>query len=234
MVSVRYAFLSDIHGNVHALDAVRRFLDGLGQLKVVVLGDLVGYGANPAAVIETVRREEWDVYMGSSDARVAFDFTEKPREGVSEAVLAWTREQLEDEHIEYLRGLRPGGRLLSRMGRVRFCHGSPGNPDVKLDLTASERQLAPLLDSLAVRVLVCGGSHVPYRRELGGATLLDPGSVGLTLNREPGADVAILDLSGDAPEVQIHKVPYDQHAAAFDIVAWGLPEQIAEVVRRGG
>lgn len=231
---MRYAFLSDIHGNIHALSEVKRFLRYQNIHKVIVLGDLVGYGANPGPVLDFVQREGWEVGMGSSDARVAFEFTEKPRQGVADTVLSWTREQLSEEQLNYLRALKTGGRILTSLGRVRYFHGSPGNPDEKLDLMMPEKSLLPLLENLGARVLVCGGTHIPYVRESDEYLVFDPGSVGLTLNREPGADLAILDLAGERPAVKMHKVPYDNHAAAFDIMAWGLPEQIAEVLRQGG
>ena len=63
---------------------------------------------------------------------------------------------------------------------------------------------------------------------------MNPGSVGLSLNGEPGADCAILEDEPDAEmKVNLIKVPYDFHAAAFDILTWGLPPLIATVIKTG-
>ncbi len=231
---MRAAFISDIHGNIHALAAVQRFLSSQNIDHVVVLGDLVGYGASPGAVIDTVERMRWHVTLGSSDARVAFTFAEGGgRAGVSEQVLAWTREMLTREQFDFLRRLPTNGRLVTPHGRVRFFHGSPHDPDTKLDLMAEDRELERVLEATGARVVVCGGTHVPLYRKVGQGLFIDPGSVGLTLNSEPGADVAIVEFSGKAPEVEMHKVQYDFHAAAFDIMAWNLPPVIADVIRTG-
>ncbi|PTA69783.1 metallophosphoesterase family protein [Deinococcus arcticus] len=231
---MRVAFISDIHGNIHALTAVKRFLSENIVNQVIVVGDLVGYGASPGPVIDFVRREGWITALGSSDMRVAIDLGDRnDRKGVADQVLTWTKKILTPEQLDFLRRLPPGGRITTPIGRVRFFHGSPHAPDQRLDLMAPERELEALADSLGARVIVVGGSHVPFVRVLGDTTFVDPGSVGLTLNHEPGADVAIVDCVGRKPKVSLHKVTYDFASSAFDIMAWNLPPVIADVIRTG-
>ncbi|MBI0445867.1 metallophosphoesterase [Deinococcus sp. DB0503] len=231
---MRLAFLSDLHGNIHALTAVKRFLSGETVNRVIVLGDLVGYGASPGPVIDLVRREGWTASLGSSDLRVALDLGERAeRHGVAEQVLGWTRKVLSPDQLDFLRQLPPGGRLMTPVGRVRFFHGAPHAPEQRLDLMAPERELEALAETLAARVVVVGGSHVPFVRVVGDTTFVDPGSVGLSLNHEPGADVALVDCVGRRPRVTLHKVSYDYASSAFDIMAWNLPPVIADVIRTG-
>lgn len=231
---MRIAFLSDLHGNIHALTAVKRFLTEQIVNQVVVVGDLVGYGASPGPVIDVVQREGWPVSMGSSDLRVALDFGEREgRRGVADQVLQWTKKTLSPEQLEFLRRLPPGGRLTTPVGRVRYFHGSPHDPEQRLDLMSSESELRRLAETLAARVVVVGGTHVPFVRTVDETTFVDPGSVGLSLNHEPGADVAIVDCVGRGPKVSLHKVPYDYSSSAFDIMAWNLPPVIADVIRSG-
>lgn len=202
--------------------------------QVVVVGDLVGYGASPGPVIDFVRREGWPVGLGSSDLRVAMEFGERAdRKGVADQVLQWTKKTLMPEQMEYLRRLPPGGRIMTPVGRIKYFHGSPHDPEQRLDLMAQERELEELAESLGARVVVIGGSHVPFVRVIGDTTFVDPGSVGLSLNHEPGADVAIVDAVGRKPKVSLHKVPYDYSSSAFDIMAWNLPPVIADVIRTG-
>ena len=231
---MRLAFLSDIHGNVHALSAVQRFLKAEGVGAAVVVGDLVGYGASPGAVIDLVRRAGWPAALGSSDARAAFDVVGRgARAGVAEETLRWTRSVLSGEQLDFLRRLPVGGRVTTERGRARYCHGAPHDPDARLNLLGDDAELTSALKNLGAQVLVCGGTHVPYVRQVEGGLLIDPGSVGLSLNGEPGADVAILDVRPTGIEVQLHKVAYDVHAAAFDILAWQLPPVIADVIKTG-
>lgn len=232
--TLRVAFISDLHGNIHALTAVKRFLSENIVNQVIVVGDLVGYGASPGPVIDFVRREGWPVGLGSSDLRVAMEFGEREsRKGIADQVLQWTKKTLAPEQLEYLRRLPPGGRLMTPVGKVRYFHGSPHDPEQRLDLMASERELEDLAEQLSARVIVVSGSHVPFMRMIGDTTFVDPGSVGLSLNHEPGADVAIIDCIGRKPKVMLHKVPYDYSSSAFDIMAWNLPAVIADVIRTG-
>lgn len=231
---MRIAFISDLHANIHALTSVKRFLSENIVNQVIVVGDLVGYGASPGPVIDFVRREGWATGLGSSDMRVSMELGERAeRKGVADQVLVWTRKMLTPEQNDYLRRLPPGGRIMTPVGRVRFFHGSPHNPEDRIDLMAQERELEALADSLSSRVIVVGGSHVPFVRVIGDTTFLDPGSVGLSLNHEPGADVAIVDCVGRRPKVSLHKVTYDFASSAFDIMAWNLPPVIADVIRTG-
>ncbi|THF68679.1 metallophosphoesterase family protein [Deinococcus sp. Arct2-2] len=231
---MRIAFISDLHANIHALTSVKRFLSENIVNQVIVVGDLVGYGASPGPVIDFVRREGWATGLGSSDMRVSMELGERAeRKGVADQVLVWTRKMLTPEQNDYLRRLPPGGRIMTPVGRVRFFHGSPHNPEDRIDLMAQERELEALADSLSSRVVVVGGSHVPFVRVIGDTTFLDPGSVGLSLNHEPGADVAIVDCVGRRPKVSLHKVTYDFASSAFDIMAWNLPPVIADVIRTG-
>lgn len=236
--TVRLAFLSDIHANIQALTSAQRFLSQQRVTQVVVVGDLVGYGASPGPVIDFVQREGWKAVLGSSDLRVSMDLGARARrEGVAEQVLEWTRGVLNHEQMEYLRKLPAGGRLNTPLGKVRFFHGSPHDPDQRFDLMQPEDRMTQLARELGARVVVAAGTHVPFSRVVGAGedavTFIDPGSVGLSLNREPGADVTILDCSGAQPQVNLHKVPYDYASAAFDILAWQLPPVIADIIKTG-
>lgn len=202
--------------------------------QVLVLGDLVGYGASPGAVIDVVQREGWPCTLGSSDARVAMALGDSGgRRGVAEQTLAWTKQMLTPGQYDFLRKLPTSGRIQTKVGRLRYFHGSPHNPEERLDLMADDRKLDEVLQSLNAKIIVCGGTHIPMYRRTDEGLLIDPGSVGLSLNNEPGADIAIVDDSERRVKVELHKVPYDYHSAAFDIMAWNLPPVIADVIRSG-
>ncbi len=232
---LKIAFISDIHGNIHALRAAWRWIQERRPDHVICLGDLVGYGANPSEAIDFIDEHGLRCTLGSSDARVAYELSEKfeKREGLSEQTLEWTKTVLTPEQKQFLRKLPTSGRMETPKGRLRFCHGSPYDPDDRLDLHGAAKDLNELLASLHCEVLVCGGTHIPYVRALARGVVIDPGSVGLSLNGEPGADVAFLQISENEVKTELIKVPYDTAAAAADIVTWNLPNAITHVLRSG-
>jgi predicted phosphodiesterase len=133
-----------------------------------------------------------------------------------------------------LRTLPVQQRLDTPTGRLRFFHGSPETPAERLNLNQDPVRLGQLLDRNRATILACGGSHVPYFRKIPKGWVVNPGSVGLSLNGEPGADYALLRFPEDGGvDVRMDKVEYDFAAVAFDIIAWGLPPTIAEAVQQG-
>ena len=227
--------ISDVHANVVALEAVVDALRRRGANTIICLGDLVGYGPSPNETIELLRHEGIVCTLGPADERIAFDFARGnlPRQGVADTTLEWTREVIEPRNIEFLRNLPVQHRIESEAGRLRFFHGTPETPSERLNMNQDPRVLAKLLEKFRCRLLAAGGTHVPYFRELPAGALINPGSVGLSLNGEPGADYALITTTDDGLEIVMDKVDYDYAAVAFDIVAWGLPEVIAEAIQRG-
>ena len=227
--------ISDVHANVVALEAV---LDELRRQRVetiVCLGDLVGYGPAPNETIERIREERLLSTLGAADERIAFDFARRPtpRKGVGDATLEWTREVLEADHVRWLRNLPVQRRVSTPAGRLRGFHGSADDPAERTELHVDPISLNRLLQKHRCTILAAGATHVPYFRRVGDGVVVNPGSVGLSLNGEPGADYALLRIDGDGIDVRMDKVEYDVAAVAFDIVAWGLPAVVAEAVQMG-
>lgn len=227
--------ISDVHANVLALEAALGALERAGAGTVVCLGDMVGYGPAPNETIELLRSARVQCTLGEADERIAFGFaTRAKRKGVADATLEWTRTVIEPTHLQWLRELPVQRRLETPAGRMRCFHGSADDPAERINLQQDPMALTRLLHRHRCTVLCSGGSHVPYYRKVAGAGwVVNPGSVGLSLNGEPGADYALLRLGGADVEVHMDKVEYDVAAVAFDIVAWGLPAVIAEAVQRG-
>lgn len=228
--------ISDVHANVIALEAVLQELREKGADTVICLGDLVGYGPSPNETIELIRAEGVMCTLGAADERIAYDFAREriPRAGVADTTLEWTRTVIEPRHIDFLRSLPVQQRLNTPAGKLRFFHGTPETPAQRINLNQDPISLGKLLERHRCQILACGGSHVPYYRQLPGGWVVNPGSVGLSLNGEPGADYALFRISDNGEvRVEMDKVEYDFAAVAFDIIAWGLPAMIAEAVQQG-
>jgi putative phosphoesterase len=227
--------ISDVHGNVLALEAALEALRRSGAETVLCLGDLVGYGPSPNETIALLRERNVMCCLGDADERIAFRFAKRDgRTGVADQTIEWTRSIIEPEHVEWLRGLPVQRRLETPFGRLRAFHGTPDDTSARTNLQQDPMVLTRLLESNRCAVLTVGGSHVPYFRRVGAAGwVVNPGSVGLSLNGEPGADVCVLHITEAGVEVRMDKVDYDYAAVAFDVIAWGLPKTVAEAVQRG-
>ncbi|CAN5815940.1 metallophosphoesterase family protein [soil metagenome] len=227
--------ISDVHANVLALEAALAALRQAGAQTVVCLGDLVGYGPAPNEAIELLRQHNVQCSLGEADERIAFGFARRStRAGVADQTIEWARTVIDPRHVAWLRELPVQRRLETPAGRLRAFHGTATDPADRINLQQDPMTLTRLLQEHRCTLLACGGSHVPYFRKVAGAGwVINPGSVGLSLNGEPGADYALVTIDDDGVSVRMDKVEYDFAAVAFDIVAWGLPKVIAEAVQRG-
>lgn len=237
LADVVIGIISDVHANVIALEAVLAELKNKGAETILCLGDLIGYGPSPNETIDLIRSEGVRCTIGAADERIAYDFarSKRPRAGVADQTLEWTRTVIEPKHVDFLRSLPVQQRMKTPAGRLRAFHGTPETPAQRMNLNQDPISLVRLLESNRCSILVAGGSHVPFfRRTTNNGLVLNPGSVGLSLNGEPGADYALISFnSQDEISVKMDKVEYDFAAVAFDIIAWGLPPMVAEAVQQG-
>lgn len=226
---MRLGILSDIHANLPALEAALEALRKEGVDEVLILGDTLGYGPHPRQVLRRLRQEGLSPILGAWDLRVLFPKFPVP-EGVGKETLAFTRSQLKDEDLRFLQSLRMSHRSTYEGVRVLAFHGLPGNPEDKPEFESKDPLLA-LLREYRAQTLFMGGGHLPISRNLGVGLVADPGSVGLSLSGEHGADAMVLELPEN--RVRFLKVPYDLGPLLFDLRAWGLPPILEEVYRTG-
>jgi diadenosine tetraphosphatase ApaH/serine/threonine PP2A family protein phosphatase len=240
---VKVAVITDIHANLPALEAVLAATEKAGADRVWCLGDVLGYGAQPDACADLVR-ERCDVCLvGNHDLAVLGSLDVAAfSEAAAEAVV-WTRENVEDRTLEFLRELEPAG---SEAGYGLF-HASPRDPIWEYVL--STEQADACLDAQEERVGLIGHSHVSlfFTRppgadggdargsqagdgsllELaGGHWLVNPGSVGQPRDGDPRA--AWLELDTEEESARFHRVPYDVERAAQSILAAGLPTRLGD------
>ncbi len=233
---MRIGLISDVHANVIALEAALEQLNLRGADTIICLGDLVGYGPSPNEAIDLLRREGVVCTLGAADERLAYGFARRkaPRQGVADTILEWTQEVLEPRHLQYLQSLPVQQRIQTPAGWMRFFHGSLDDASERINISQDPITLGRMLQRHRCTILAAGSTHVPFYRHLPKAGLVvNPGSVGLSLNGEPGADYALLEISEEEIKVKMDKVEYDFAAVAFDIVAWGLPSTVADAIQMG-
>jgi putative phosphoesterase len=206
-MATRLAVISDIHGNIAALEAALKDIKKHKPDRLLITGDLVLTGPRPAEALERVRALEADgaiVVQGNTDVAVAdFDFTaafpwmEMVPPG-HRASAEWAHEQLSDDQLDYLRRLPAERRLWAEGLLVLACHASPGSQTAGL---RTDMDLAVTVERVTrtdARIICCGHTHIADVRELGRKLIVNPGSCGMAFDGDPGACWALVTIPDGA------------------------------------
>ena len=242
---MRTAVFSDIHANLEALEAVRRAAEERAVQKWVCLGDVVGYGADPAACLTAVRSLTHQILQGNHDAAVAgLQHLEYFNDYAREAVL-WTREHLGEEDRQFLAGLP----LICACDQAFFVHAEPVDPgawgyvesstDAAAAMAAvdrtfcfvghSHRALAYATCGAGVKLVAEGEGRFELRA--GCRYLVNVGSVGQPRDRDARSCFAIYD--DEAGSIELVRTGYDISRAQEKILGAGLPPFLAARLRSG-
>jgi predicted phosphodiesterase len=242
---VKIAALSDIHGNSAALAAVRKAVDAARPDYVAICGDLVFNGPDPVgalALVQDLGRAGAFVTLGNTDMAVADgDFTAAfPwfTEGAPDSYLAaqeWTRDQIGDDGVDYLRRLPWERRLRVGDDLVLFCHASPGSLTDGLGADLDPVVTIDRVCRTDAKVIVCGHTHLPEVREVGWRTIVNDGSAGYVFDGDPTASWALIEIDDEGVRAEIHRTNYDALEVANAVSARGLPGDVyrAATIRTG-
>ena len=177
---MRVGLISDIHGNLHALDAVAADLEREGVDEIVCLGD-VAVGPQPAETLARVKELGCRVVMGNWDAAFLGEMPES-KDKIGERLVEigeWWRSYLSDADREFMGSFEARLELDLGSTPVLFFHGSPKSYDDWIFATTPDEELRPMLDNVQQRVLVGGHTHVQMIRRYLETVIINPGSVGL-------------------------------------------------------
>ncbi len=239
---MRYLILSDIHANIDALETVLAAAAGTWD-RVMVLGDLVGYGAEPNAVVDRVRAlDPIAVIRGNHDKAGSGLDDGSSFNNVARMAAFWTLEALTPANRDYLRALPQGPVTIDET--VEICHGAPFDEDHYI---FDGDDAAQALDAMTRQVCLFGHTHLPvvFRRSEdafdgimpegsepltvpivnGLDYLVNVGSVGQPRDGDPRAAFGIYDA--DARSLVLRRVAYPVDAAQRRILNAGLPPSLA-------
>ena len=241
--------LSDVHGNLPALDAVLQDMKKGNPSAIYHLGDLVGYGPWPNEVVERLSAEGIPGVAGNYDSTVAYDYkhcgcrADTPRdEELAHVSFEWTRGAVSATTKNRLGALpfridiRPAGGHVSGR-RLTLFHAAPTNNLIYVTEDRSDAFLSRMAEQAGAGpgdLIAFGHTHKPWHRVVGGVHFINTGSVGRPKDGDPRACYVAIDFSGPEPVVAFVRVAYDIEAAAAGIAAEGLPVEFAEHLRAGG
>ena len=242
----RIAVFSDVHGNIQALEAVRKAIVGQKPDAILVAGDHVLQGPDPSAVVDALRELEGDgafIVQGNTDIAVAdFDYAAafpSMTEGVPDQVrlaVEWAHDQLGDERLDWLRRLPAERRYrVADDLLVLACHASPGSQTAGFDQALEPGVAFERIARTDARVIACGHTHVPEVRDFGFKVIVNDGSAGYVFDGDPTASWAIIDIADGEVTAEIRRETFDNLAVSNALTARGLPGDVyrAATVRTG-
>ena len=199
---MRYLIVTDIHGNLPALEAVLATPEAAGCSRCISLGDHCNWGPFPRQVPQRLLQLDALVLLGNHEERLRH-LDEPSLSGYNWRMLHWTAAQL--------RGMPVVFPVDHRLGPVWCTHGTPGDPYHLVDAESVRPVLAELPPE--VTLLLSGHHHIHWQVSEGGRTAFNPGSLGMNEEGQGGvAHFALLDLAPDGWEIRRCQVPYDLQA----------------------
>ena len=245
---MRYLILSDIHANCEALSAVLAHVRRKRWDKAIVLGDVVGYGANPNQAVDMIRELKPLVAIRGNHDKVCSGIEDGEMfNRVALQAAMWTRRKLNPSNLRWLQSLPEGPVVVD--GAFAVSHGTPIDEDAYI---FGEIEALNVFRQTAFPLCFFGHSHFPvvfglspdaiqtvltqppsfhFRLEPGVRYLVNPGSIGQPRDGNPLASFAMFDSETQA--VAIYRVPYDIERAQQKILDAGLPRPLADRLALG-
>ncbi len=236
---MRIAVISDIHGNVEALRQVLADIGKRGVDSICCAGDIVGYGPFPNEAVQLLRERNIPSVMGNYDDTIGnsrlvcgCDYKDEESARIGAFSVQWTAENVSTENKLYLRQLPFEIDMGTENTRIRIVHGSPRKLNEYLSEDLSDKEINRILMECTADILVCGHTHVPFIKTVGGKLLVNAGSVGKPKHGDPRASYVIIEVNGQST-AEIIFVKYDAELTARAMEEKGLPDGLVDVIRTG-
>lgn len=231
----RAAVITDIHGNLPALQAALARIDELAIERVYCGGDLVGYGPHPNEVCALIQERGIPTIYGNYDYAIARNledcgcaYIDQHDRELGQRSVEWTLAHSDQASKDFMRELPFDMHFEVGGTGVHLVHGSPR----KVNEYLFEDKPASLYERLARAeadaLLVFGHTHKPWMREHGGVTFVNCGSVGKPKDGDPRGALAVLTGHGTRLEASIERVSYDVQGVAGEVRRAGLPGEFAD------
>ena len=234
---MRVGLVSDVHGNLLALEAVLFHLDKDSVDRIICLGDIAATGPKPHEVAERISRTIPECVMGNHDEVLNMAFPRSPEEdkNVLWEIDAWCARQLSQSDSDFLRSFKPVLKLPLVDGKTLVAfHGSPRSNKEWLFSNTPEQELKEALSGHKADVMACGHTHMQMLRQIGSTVLVNPGSVGLPYETDPftgasyvpsRADYAVINCRDSALDIEFKRIPIDSENRRRSILESSMPHK---------
>ncbi|MBN2035288.1 MAG: metallophosphoesterase family protein [Chitinispirillaceae bacterium] len=243
---MRFAFISDIHGNLEALEAVFEDIEGQHVDEIVCLGDIVGYGANPNECAELVRQKCAYILLGNHDAAAVNLLATHHFNSHAKIAIEWTAANLKNEVRSFLLSLP----LVLTRETLTLVHSTPYEPNMWYYITSLE-EAAFNFQYFDSQICLVGHTHIPIiivlddKKEVyvhqasqitiggldGSRFLINVGSVGQPRDRNPDSCYAVFDAA--VQEFTYRRVPYAIDKAQEKMKKIKMPEFLVNRLSEG-
>jgi len=230
---MRIGLISDIHGNLFALEAVLTELAGERLDDLVCLGDVAALGPEPGGVLARLRALQCPVVMGNTDAWLLGSPPMVANE-IDQVLTPWCVAQLSEADLAYIHAFPSTIARPLDAGRTLLCfHGSPRSYDDVIVATTPDDALDAMLAETHAAILAGGHTHLQMVRRHGDAHLINVGSVGLPgvgpaaaqrNRRVHWAEYAIVEVEGDCLDISLRRTPLDIDQMVARARSSGMPE----------
>ncbi len=234
------AFISDIHGNLPALEAALADANSRGAEKIYCAGDLAGYGPFPGEVCRTLAGNKTTTIIGNYDAKViaALHRPADWKEGMKPGkwkILEWTCRQIDGEAERFLSSL-PVLHRETLAGRfdLLMVHGSLVSAEDTIYPSITRYGLNKKLAGTRLDILVCGHTHIPFVRRVAGILVVNCGSAGQPVDGDPRPAYALVRIRpGKPPSARIIRFDYPKEGLLRAIERSSLPRGLSADFREG-
>lgn len=231
---MRVALISDIHGNLVALDAVLADIHRSQVDQIVCLGDVPALGPQPREVLARLQELDCPCVMGNHDLHFLDpDSAHELGHWITE-VTAWCADRLSHADLDFLRSFRPLIEIpLGPQATLLCYHGSPRSSEDRILATTPDEELDTMLDGHGATVMAGGHNHVQMVRRHQGQPIVDVGSVGAPFTEMPfkswprfmpWAEYAIIHWVDGVLSIDLRRVPIDLEAVRRAAQASDMPD----------
>jgi putative phosphoesterase len=222
---MRIAVLSDIHGNLLALDACLADLESQGSADaIVVAGDLCLGGPKPKKVLQRLEEIGASCVRGNTDRYLSEDSSAEKRSQLEAAQISWTRREIGERWAAWLKDLPFALRIGEDNNQLLIVHANPVTDDEHLWPDADDTVLRRLIGKEKATTIAFGHLHLPYVRVWRGKLLADVASAGLPKDGDPRAAYAILTERDGGWQVKHRRVAFDVKKVATQLADCGIPD----------
>lgn len=234
------ACISDIHGNLPALEAALEDAAGRGADTYLCAGDITGYGPFPVEVCRLLEERRIPTIIGNYDRKVLAvaggDTSRLKRmKKKKRRILEWTAGSLGKKEKKYLKSL-PGEMTVSLPGgrELLLVHGSTRSDEGVVYPSATRRTMDALFDETRPDVLIAGHTHIPFARKIDGVLVVNCGSAGQPVDGDPRGAYALVYAGNEAPpRARIVRFDYDIERTIDGYGGTGLPKGLRSDLANG-